>query len=286
VWVWNKPSELGDEDMQRIVDQAATGGFNVIYLTIDDYLDIRALPIGPQKQEALQEYQQKLDTFIGRAAQRNIRVDAEAGWRDWAEPGNEWKAYAILGFVQAYNLSHVNRFGGMQYDVEPYLLDTYENDKAGVLTRYVEFVQRLVVLDKGAGLPLTMVVPHFYDAAQRWTPPVTLDGKQDDTYDHLVDLLGTVPGSRIVVMAYRNFAEDMDGAVALAAEEVRVANGKNVKVIVAQEAGNVEPAYVTFFGTSKSQLFHQLASITQAFSPYPAFGGTAVDHLEAYEALQ
>lgn len=286
VWVWTPLEGLRTDELRSIVSRIAAGGFNAAYVTIDDYLEIAALPEGPTKVARLKAYQDTLSAFIGMARQEGVVVDAEAGHRDWGEVASRWKAYAILDFVAAYNASHANAFRGVQYDVEPYLLPAYEGDKASVLQRYLEMVDELTKRNAQHQLRLGIVVPHFYDATQAWTPQVTVAGTRDYAYGHLVRMLRRVRGGKVLVMAYRNFAEGDGGSIALSRAEVGAANGTGVAVIVAQEAGDVDPAYVTFYGTSRAAMFGELARITSAFGGEQAFGGTAVNYLEPFEALR
>lgn len=87
-----------------------------------------------------------LEYFIKSANKKSIEVDAEAGWRNWAESGNKYKGLAIANFVKIFNANHTNKFRGFQYDVEPYLLDSYEKNKVGVLKNFIKLVDQTVLL--------------------------------------------------------------------------------------------------------------------------------------------
>ncbi len=54
---------------------------------------------------------------------------------------NHSKAFAIIDYVASYNATHPNApIRGFQFDVESYLLPSYDNDKAGTLTKFVSLV--------------------------------------------------------------------------------------------------------------------------------------------------
>ena len=106
-----------------------------------------------------------------------IAVDAESGWRDWAAIANRNKPYAIMDFVAQYNGSHTAKFRQLQYDIEPYLLPSYETNKATVLTEYIDFVNELVARDT-YGLGIQMVIPHFYGSQDGWTPISLMEDRQ------------------------------------------------------------------------------------------------------------
>lgn len=278
VWVWTSPDQMSQAEMAEVVDDAAENNFTAIYITVDDYLTATNTVA----------YDQSVGEFLSLAAQKGLAVDAEAGSEDWAEPGNTWEPADILAFVNSYDATHAQRFRGVQFDIEPYLLPQYDSDESTVLTQYVTLVDQLVQTDKGDGLPLSIVVPLFYDANEGWTPTVTVDGVTDYTYRQIVRLLNELPAGdgRIIEMAYRNFATGADSAIALSTPEIQEASGTNVKVLVAQETGPVTPSYVTFYGTSRAALFGQIAAINMAYASSPAFGGIAVDYLDPFLELQ
>ena len=293
VWVWTPVNQMSAAEMEQTVNEAAVNHFNVIYLTVDAYLTVADdTPTDASDTAArvaqLQAYNQAVGQFLSLAAAKNISVDAEAGSQDWGEPQNQWEPQRIMAYVASYNQSHALKFRGVQYDIEPYLLPAYGNTTSTelpILTNYVQLVAVLAGQAKSDGLPLTMVVPHFYDDVIQWTPPVTVDGVTGYPYNQLVRILNPVPGARIIVMAYRNFAAGANGSIGLAQREVDVADDSSVRVIVAQETGPVQPGYVTFYGESKSDLAAQADLIEQAFAHDASFQGIAVDYLDPFLAL-
>lgn len=285
VWIWTPVSKMSTAEMEQYVSEAAANHFNAIYLTIDDYLDLTNLPAGPDKQQALSLYNQSLEHFIDLANQKGLSVDAEAGWRDWAEPENTSKAIRMMVFVMAFNESHAKKFRGVQYDIEPYLLPQYQSDQAGTLINYVRLLENLVIQNQERKLPLTIVIPNFYTATQQWTPEITVDGITDYTYNHIVRLLDKLPGSRVIVMAYRNFVSGPNGSITLSTPEIQYADNSHVKVLVAQETGPVQPSYVTFNSLSRSDLFAAIEAIDQSFASNPSFAGVSINYLDTFLSL-
>ncbi len=259
-WVWEKQSEITDADRSRIIDQARSAGFNALYITIDDYLDLLELPSRPERDQKIMAYSDSLSRFIGLARQNGIAVDAESGWRDWGEGSNRAKAFAVVDFVLLYNRTHTNTFRNIQYDVEPYLLPAYESNKASVLKNFIGLVDDTLARIGAADLGFVVVIPHFYDSSQAWTPSFSYKNKTAHAYTHLLATLDRKLGNGIIIMAYRNFAGGKDGTIALSDAEISEASrGTHVtRVIVAQETGEVQPGYVTFFGRSKKELSESL----------------------------
>ncbi len=280
VWVWTPISGMSPAAMQQIVNEAAENNFNAIYITVDEYLSIET-----QGEQAINAYEQNVATFIGLAAQKNIAVDAEAGARVWGQPGDTYEAPEIVSFVASYNQSHTQKFRGVQFDIEPYLLPGYNTNTPIVLTNYVQLIATLATQTANSRLPLTIVVPHFFDDGVKWTPEITVNGSTNYVDNLIFALLNKSAGNRMIVMAYRNFAGGDGGSISLAQTEVTEADATNVKVLVAQETGPVSPSYVTFNGTSRTELATQAAAIAGAFNSDGSFGGIAIDYLDPFLSL-
>lgn len=288
-WIWNTPLQMTPASGNAALSAAAQNGFTSVYVTIDDYLDIVSLPEGPDKEARRQAYFKTLSLFISSAHAKGIAVDVEGGARDWAESANRWKGDALVDFVREYNQAYPSlKVRGLQYDVEPYLLPEYEGDKASVLEDYLAFVDEVTTRMQNVDARLSVVIPHFYDSTQQWTPSVSYNGKTSYTLTHLLTILQKKPGSTLIVMAYRNFSDGADGAIALARAEVEEAasGGYATKIVIAQETGAVQPPYVTFHGLSKAELYAGITALHAAFGSYASFGGIAIHYLDPFLELK
>jgi hypothetical protein len=234
----------------------------------------------------LNSYESLVTYFLQAAAEKGIAVDAESGWRNWGEPEFRWKPDDILSFVADYNAAHSIKFRGVQYDVEPYLLPQYSESEGDILTQYVQMAAGVVSEDKSYDIPLSFDIPHFYDSTTGWTPKITVDGNTNYTFNQLVGFLGEIPGSRLIVMAYSNYASGKGGTISLSQSEIDTADESNVKIIVGQETGPVSPSYTTFYGMTKAQLSAQMDIVQDAFAADPSFAGMAVDYLDYFDELR
>lgn len=285
MWVWSFPSQMnttaGTEQMKTIAAQ----GFNVVYITIDDYLDIAALPEGANKDTQKAAYFLSLNKFIKTAHGLGIAVDVEGGWKDWAYLANRWKGFALIDAAKEYNAVYPGaKIRAFQYDVEPYLLDEYETNKAKVLTEFVTYIDQSVARLAGSDIQFSMAIPHFYDKNQAWTPTITYGGITTHTFSHLLRILEKKPGSMILLMSYRDYFEGVGGTKEIALAEIQEASagGYSTLVLVGQETGNVDPAYVTFYGSTKTVVLNMLGTISSAFSSYSNYGGTATHYIDSY----
>lgn len=276
VWVWDPPTKMDDTKMNQVVASAKNAGFNSIYLTIDEALTADKAT-----------FTAALAKFVSKANTQGIAVDAEWGWRDWAKPANRYKAFALIDFVKEYNQSNP-KIRNVQSDVEPYLLPEYEGNKGPVLLDFVSFIDEATVRLQGSGIGFSVVIPHFYDSLNKWTPAISYAGQTTYAFDHILKILGRQIGpivqNNIIIMSYRDTFLGADGVDGVVRQEV--SQGGSVKIVVAQETGNVEPSYVTFFGQPRNALIEQIGRIRSEYVGFQGFGGIAVHYIDPYLELR
>ncbi len=287
-WIWTSPIQMTAAYRQRVLDGAALNGINTLYVTIDDYIAIDALPEGATKKVKIKNYSDALEQFIIAAKSLGFTVDVAAGWRDWAEPAQKYKAAVIADFVINYNATYDQKIRALQFDIEPYLLPSYNNNKGILLKNFVQLTDEIANRLGNNSVAFSLVIPHFYDDAQKWTPSITYGGVTTYTFNHLLRILDRRPNSTIILMSYRNFSEGKDGTIQISNVEVQQASTGNhsTKVIVAQETGDVEPDYVTFFGLPKTEYIKQVGLINNAFESMKNFGGIAVHYIDPFLNLR
>lgn len=286
-WIWTPLMLMTPKYIESILDEASSEGINTIYLSIDSYLDVYAMPEGLQKERQKKEFGDTVENFIKEANERGMEVDAEAGWRNWVEDGNEYKAFAVAEYVKDFNSSRTSRFRGFQYDVEPYLLKKFEWLPAAVLEDFVELVSKTEEF-LGEDLRFSVVIPDFYDEMDKATPSFKYNGRKASVLKHLLDILDRRNGNSLVLMSYRNFADGADGSIEVSKNELETARRGyyNTKIVVAQETGDFPPPYITFHGTSKKYFEAQISKINNEFGGYSNFGGIAVHYVNSFLELK
>lgn len=287
-WVWTPILLITPEYRTEILNNAQKNRINVIYLSIDSYLDIFSMKDSKAKTELESKFKSIIRDFIIEANNRGIAVDAEAGWKNWAEVGHTYKPIAILDFVKHFNEISDYKFRGFQYDVEPYLLERYKSDPVDVLMRFVELIDNSERFLGSTKIKFSVVVPDYFDKKDKATPEFNYNGKMDSVFGHIYEVLDRRRNSSIIVMSYRNFAEGRDGSIQVSKNEIRTANKltNRTDVIIAQETGDFPPPYITFFGTSKERLQNETSKIRRAFQRQHNFGGFAIHYINTYLALK
>lgn len=289
-WLWTPILEITPEYRDSIISEAKKNGITSIYLSIDSYLDIYSMETGPEKDNLKNDFDEALATFVTKAHENEISVDAEGGWRNWAETGNAYKAFATVNYAIDFNKTHTEKLRGFQYDVEPYLLDEYQKNKAGdranVLGNYVNLVDETVEWLRESDLQLSVVVPEFYDGTNAETPKFFYAGKTTYTIEHLLTILDRRPESKVIIMSYRNWTLGQDGSIDVSTNEINAANKHATKVVIAQETGDVKPSYVTFYNTSRQYYKKQVSTLKNTFSVDKSFGGIATHYVNAFMELK
>lgn len=288
-WIWTPTLQMTDFYMNTILDEARRNHVNVMYMSIDSYLDIFIMPKGLERERKKAVFIEKVRTFIKLANQKGIEVDAEAGWQNWAEEGHEYKGLAIVNFVKNFNKENPEKFRGFQYDVEPYLLPEFVEDPEGVLRRFISLIDKTEKFIGNDSLRFSVVVPDFFDEKDKMTPKFSYNSsRKASAFKHLLNILDRREKSSVIVMSYRNFAEGADGSIEVTQNEMSTARkGRHVtRVIVAQETGDVPPPYITFHNTSKNHFEQEISKINNAFSLSPNFGGLAIHYINAYLELK
>jgi len=289
IWVWDSPVKMTSAYAKQVLTVSKKNGFNAIYLTIDDYLPLTEIKDEEERQKQIASYMKSLEVFVSAAKSSGIEVDVVGGSKDWAIKENRWKGYALIDFVKHYNESYPNaRVRNLQYDVEPYLLSDYDSEKEVILKEYVEFIDESTKRMKNVPAGFSIVIPHFYDKDQKWTPSYTYNGEKAYTLTHLLRVLSQKDKTEIIIMSYRNFFAEENGTKQISQSEIKEAAEGNykTKIIIAQETGNVSPAYVTFHDYPKVSLFDALSEIQDHFGSSQSFGGTAVHYFDSFMKLE
>lgn len=287
-WIWTPIMSMSQNYMESVLSDAKVNGVNTIYISVDTYLDIFVMEKGVEKERQKKAYGDKLEDFIIRANKKGLSVDAEAGWRNWAEDENEYKAFAVVNYVKNFNETHQNKFRGFQYDVEPYLLKEYKKDPAAVLKKFVALIDKTEKFISKSPLKFSVVIPDFYDEKDGVVPKFSYNNKKLSVFEHLLDILERKPANSVIVMSYRSFANGYDGSIEVSENEMQTASqgAYQTKIIIAQETGDVPPPYITFYKTSKKYLGEQIERINTTFGSNPNFGGIAIHYVNAFLALK
>jgi hypothetical protein len=300
VWDWSNPLNKTPSDLDRIATFMYLHQLNTVYVDIGQYTAINNGKAS-QKEKATKIHQldEAMVRYISALQKRNIQVIAAAGDVTWSQPDQWGKPLSILEAVHQFNNAHPNtRFAGMEFDVESYNQPGFEEGsvtvKTLILTDYLNMVDMLAnktsayTHDSKQPFELGFAIPYWFDNENGNIPSVTWQGKTGPTLYHLLDRLNQLPKSNVSVMAYRNAARGNDGMIYHSRTEIEYARAKapRVAIIIGQEVNDVEPAKITFYGKSSTELSSQVKIVVDEFNASGTLGGIAINDLAGFEEME
>ncbi len=257
-WIWDaKQIETQTDEM---IDFARQNEINLIYLHIEP------TAVAPHTYRS----------FVRKAGQAGILVEALGGDPNWALTKNRQSIDELISWVKAYNKQAKanERFSGIHVDIEPYLLPDWKESRQEVVREWLKNVTYLVAeTKKDTDLTVSADLPFWIDS-------VSVPGSEEKVSNWMVERLDS-----ITLMAYRNRAEGNNGIVELVKKIVADANSrKKGSVIVGVNImESAEGAHVSFFADGPTEMKNQLVILQAVLSGNPAFAGSAIHDYESWK---
>lgn len=262
MWIWNAELVRDIGDTERLLNFAREKGINVFYL------------YGPA---LLLQAPDDLRQFLVSA--EGIEVELLAGDPSWGLADMHPEALAFVDNAIAFtqNSSVNQRPVGIHLDVEPYLLDSWGTDQSGTITQYLNLLLDVKnkLISSGTPLRLGVDIPFWFDGIE-----AIYNGETKPLNQHVQDI-----ADYVVIMDYRDTAEDSDGIIAHGETELKYANEIGKLVTIGVETNDVQPAKITFFQEGEAVLERELSEVKQAFSEIAAFNGFAIHDYVGYSRL-
>ena len=274
VWVWERDSYAMVES-RTVADEAFAflhgKGINVLYLYADAWRGHNLIVDAPAAYRR----------FIARAHAEGFKVYALLGsaylnTEEYVLPGRLGDAAAMFQRVLDYNAAAAEgeRFDGVNYDIEPHLLDAWDTRKTELLLGFLDMTAAFARRKREAGQSLAIgpAMPFWWDNI-----PIAWRGRTRPMSEHVADLTDYV-----ALMDYRNEAEGNDGIIDHATAEVAYAARIGRKVVVGLELTPSEPRKITFNHLTEADLAREMDLTERALRDSPAFGGFVLHHYRGY----
>lgn len=239
-----------DGPVEGVVDFATSRGVTDMYLSAPPGFssDARYVP------------------FVADAQARGLRVWAVAGDPSWAQNRAAWVGWTseVVDFGQ---------FDGIVADVEPYLLADWSNSRkrSRLISSYLKNLQAATAA--AGSTEMLVAVPFWWDLDEYRTKGRTLVEQT------------MVAADGVVVMAYRDHAEGIDGIIDLASFEVALGSQMSKRVVVGVETGVASIDKVTFFEEGSAFMEAELVKVEAAFAGTGGYGGVAIHHYASYSTM-
>ncbi len=223
-----------------------------------------------------------LRQFLSDAHSRNIKVEFLEGDKSWATPQNMGVGEALVDRILAFNQGTTNttqRFDGIHFDVEPYLLNTksgndpldWNYDQGLIWTTYLTFLSdcqaKVNTYNAGNAPQIRFGVDIPY-----WLVLNAVPGPQD-----VIDRVNYVG-----VMAYKDTPANI---ISAAQDEINYAASAGKKVYIDVETSmptdsvNFPPS-TTFYEEGNAAMETALAQVETNFSGASSYAGMAMHYYE------
>lgn len=276
IWVWEEDSfELLDRarDWEAFSAFLSRNCISTVYLYADRYQGRDILDDEPSRYHAFLTYLHRegfeVYALLGSAYLRT---------QEYVLPERRAEAEAMLRSALTYNqsASGPEQFDGINVDVEPYLLDQWDEDREQIGRYYLELSRKYMEMKEAYGFRGTVgpAMPFWFDGitVDAGETSKTLSEQTQDLYDY------------VAIMAYRDRADGRDGIVRHVTDEIEYASSVGKRVVVGVETKSGDLDKVTFHEETRRHMEEELQSVADALREYPAFGGTAIHHYGSYRA--
>ncbi len=243
MWLWDTKDLLGDDQNQdRLLDFCRKRAITEIFLQ---------LPYEKVEKEGIREIiwdRAKMKSLLFKLHSAEIRIHALDGDPRFAL--REWHDHVIatIQSILEFNKSATpdERFDGIRYDNEPYLLPYFAGiQKESILKQYLYILRISKSISESAGLEFGVDIPFWFDQKNEFFEPITeLEGRP--LTEHILDIV-----DNIGIMDYRTEAYGADGVIVHALGELGYASKKGRKVFVGLETTDVPDETILEFGRGK-----------------------------------
>ncbi|MEQ9399497.1 MAG: hypothetical protein RJQ04_10010 [Longimicrobiales bacterium] len=232
LWVWNTRELLSDETARTEFLSFLRGeSFTRVLLQLTSWPGERA-------ERGFVPFQSEtMAPLLAAIHALGVEVDALDGDRHYALPDNHDGVFRTVARVVEHNRSvaPAERFDGVRYDIEPYLLDGFDGpERQDILDGFVAVVDGVARIARDGGLRVGIDIPFW------------LDGSNDETGAYYMATLGGVEApvlvhlfrsvDEVAVMDYRTRAEGSNGSLALARTELALARALGTRILLALES--------------------------------------------------
>jgi len=230
-WVWNTTELLeAPEERTSLFEFLEGEGFDHVFLQLP------GIPDRPNQPGELAIDRESMRPLVAELNSRGIRVYALDGFARYALPEFHAGVLATVDHVARYNRDVLpnERFYGVRYDIEPYLLPGFHGpNRTSLLVGLLQLTAASVEAAHAAGLIYGADIPFWYDAlsdeaSERITVPY--GGVEKTLSEHIIDLVDDV-----AIMDYRTTAYGADGTIRHGAGELDYAEKQGKSVFIALE---------------------------------------------------
>ena len=221
------------------------------------YVDVTGLAVEDQYQDT----ERSLAVLLDIAEGSSVNIGALAGDPWWASDDGLADATLVLQRLDLVNVANDETIELIHFDVEPWGLDHWTQDKTSLVSDYLDFVDEIIDVRNGlenSRLRLSFLIPYWFDGSNGEAPQIEHNTVVDYPFQHLE--AHSYAEVSWIVMAYRDRSEGEGGVIDLLTDEVALSDS----VGLALETAPVEPVTITFADEELDDLDRELAKVFAA----------------------
>ncbi|MFC4736100.1 amidase [Bacillus daqingensis] len=214
-------------------------------------------------------------SFIRRAGTEGISVYALDGAPEWAAPKGDRHLTTMMNWLGDYQkrAGAAERFQGVHLDVEPYLLSSWNSNRAKTIADFQSLLLTAKRQSAAAGLPLEADLPFWFDE---------ISFKNKNGSGNLAEwVIQQLDG--VTLMAYRDTASAINEIVKN--EMAFAAKHKTPVTVGVETMQSHEGNHVTFFEEGEAYMKQQLDLVSARYAG-PYYGGTAIHHVDSWKTMK
>jgi hypothetical protein len=296
---WAPAHELSSTEAKDRLRFLRDNGFKTVYLDVSYYHGLADDPPSRRRNTEMEAVRTKIRWFVAAATSYGLAVHAVSGAPEWVGELS-YLGRLLVELVGSYNAKARpgERLRGVQLDIEPYVREDWVRfpDRMVVylaaLDGIVKTYRRVLGRYGNRGLQLGFAIPFWLDAQGEAPPAVRFQRRLKPTAHHIIDMIQDLSGAYLVLMSYRDHAEEPDGSIGHSRNELDYAARRWAKcgLLVGQQYGRAlseaedgePPEHITFFDQPEEDFWREAAEITDAFKRYRQFRGLALDGVDDY----
>ncbi|WP_163536605.1 S-layer homology domain-containing protein [Gracilibacillus sp. YIM 98692] len=240
VWIWDRTaiSETPDETINFLVQH---------------HVDNLYLHFNPLIKESY-------PYFIQKATENGMKVHALMGAPKWGLEANVSDGKHRIDLVREYNENAPadGKFIGIHFDIEPHVLDEWDQDRADAVQQWVNAAQEYIEYAKEFGFTVGTDLPF-------WTDGPSVEPYYPHFYQKMIDM-----NDYVTVMAYRNTALGSNSITSLSENEVLYADSPKVEIGVELNPHYLD--YVSFDNKTNLEMEEELALVRDYYKDLKAIG--------------
>ncbi|MCX5715586.1 MAG: PDZ domain-containing protein [Candidatus Omnitrophica bacterium] len=246
MWVWHSKEPLQDAgERQELLDFCAAKNVGTLFLQLQYELS----PAEGQRTCKIL-YEGELRSFLRDAHAAGISVHSLDGSAEFCLENGHQVVLSQLKAIIDFNKNNPaqERFDGVHYDNEPYLLPDFESPKKNeIIGQFIALNEKCKALIRESGVKLEfgVDVPFWFDSLDRL----------DEKIINICDYIG--------IMDYRNFASGPDGMIQHAMDEIKYADTAGKKVFIGVETSKYPAQQVYFTAALKQEDAQRLSGLNE-----------------------